>query len=350
MSPPREASRVLGLSARTLDDLMPMHLWIGPTGHILHAGRTLQKLVGAQQIEERLLFDVLRFRRPRNIRSLDQVLRLNAMAIKVCLNGIEDLSLKGVVVALPAGTGAFLNLSFGISVQEAVRRFKLDLRDFAGADLAVEMLYLIEANAAVMAESQTLNRKLQDAKREADQRALTDTLTGLQNRRAMDLTLADLVRAPGANGFGVMHVDLDHFKSVNDTLGHAAGDKVLLRVAEVLRSETRSGDTVCRVGGDEFVLLLENCNDPDLLARIAQRIIAQLEQPIDVGGDMARISASIGITLSSFYEALQADKILSDADEATYASKHGGRAQHTFFAPQGPSAPGVRAQENPFQG
>lgn len=334
MNASRENARILGLSARTIDDLMPMHVWIGPTGHILHAGRTLQKLAGDAKVEGQLLFDVVQFRRPRKLNSIDQVLRLNATKIKVVLRAAEDLSLKGVVVALPAGTGAFLNLSFGISIQEAVRRFKLDMSDFAAADLAVEMLYLIEANAAVMAESQSLNRKLQDAKREADHRALTDTLTGLQNRRAMDLALEELVRMPGREGFGVMHVDLDHFKAVNDTMGHAAGDHVLLRVAEVLRSETRAEDAVCRVGGDEFVLLLRECNDKSLLAGIAQRIIARLEEPIDVGGDIARISASIGITLSTYYDALKVDEILSDADEATYASKHCGRAQHTFFVPE----------------
>ncbi len=325
-----EKARVLGLSARTLDDLMPMHVWIGPTGHILHAGRTLKRVVAQTRIEGRLLFDVLEFRRPRKLGNLDQVLRLNATQIKVSLRDVPDLSLKGVVIALPAGTGAFLNLSFGISVQEAVRRFELDMGDFAVSDLAVEMLYLIEANAAVMAELRTLNSKLQDAKRDAERRALTDTLTGLNNRRAMEAALNDLVAAPGAVGFGVMHIDLDYFKSVNDTLGHAAGDAVLMNVAEVLRAETRAGDVVCRVGGDEFILLFRDCDDKVLLSRIAERIIAKLEEPVAFEGKLARISASVGITLSSFYDLPVVDKILSDADEATYASKHGGRAQHSF--------------------
>lgn len=330
MTPDKVSARVLGLSARTLDDLMPLHLWIGPTGHILHAGRTLKRLTGETPIEGRLLFEILEFRRPRKLRNLDQLLRLNSTQVKVAPRDTPDLSLKGVVIALPAGTGAFLNLSFGISVQEAVRRFKLDIGDFAASDLAVEMLYLIEANAAVMAESRSLNRKLQEAKRDADRRALTDTLTGLNNRRAMDTELEHLVSTPGPQGFGLMHVDLDHFKAVNDTLGHAAGDAVLIKVAEVLNAETRAQDVVCRVGGDEFVLLLRDCDDRDLLSRIAERIITRLEEPILFEGEEARISASIGITMSSFYAMPEIDKILSDADEATYASKHGGRAQHTF--------------------
>ncbi|WP_425091910.1 diguanylate cyclase domain-containing protein [Tropicimonas sp. S265A] len=342
MSAKAENTRVLGLSARTLDALMPMHLWVGPSGHLLHAGRTLKKVLGAENVDGKLLFDVLQFKRPRKLKSLDQVLRLNTTRVQATLKDIDGVSLRGVVVALPGGAGAFINLSFGISVHDAVRRFKLDISDFAAADLAVEMLYLIEANAAVMAESQSLNLKLQASKRDAEQRALTDTLTGLNNRRAMDVALEQMVAQPGPQGFGLMHVDLDYFKSVNDTLGHAAGDHVLLRVADVLQSETRSQDVVCRVGGDEFVLLLRDCNDKALLARIAERIIARLEEPIMFEGQVARISASIGITLSSFYDAPEGDKILSDADEATYASKHGGRAQHTFFVPD-PVATGSQA-------
>lgn len=333
MTVPADRARILGLSARTLDSLMPMHLWIGPSGHVLHVGHCLKKLLGAVPLEGRALFDVLRFRRPRSLRSLDQLLRLNAAEIRVELADIDGLVLKGVVVALPAGTGAFLNLSFGLSVQDAVRRFKLDTGDFAATDLAVEMLFLIEANAAVMAESVSLNAKLQHAKREAEAQALTDGLTGLLNRRAMDQALAGLAAKPGARGFGVMHIDLDHFKTVNDTLGHAAGDHVLLRVADVLRTETRTDDMVCRVGGDEFVVLLRDCDDAARLSTVARRIIARLEEPIDCGGEIARISGSIGVTLSCLYDRLAPDQLLSDADEATYASKRAGRGRHTVFTP-----------------
>jgi diguanylate cyclase (GGDEF)-like protein len=312
---------------------MPMHLWVGPTGHILHAGKTLQKLFGGTRLEGALLFDLVQFRRPRQLTGLDQLLRLNCAAVQVTLSGVDDMSLKGVVLALPAGTGVLINLSFGISVQEAVRRFDLDIGDFAATDLAVEMLFLIEANSAVIAETQSLNHRLRQSKSDAEHRALTDTLTGLNNRRAMDIALSDLVVRPGPRGFGLMHLDLDHFKAVNDTLGHAAGDHVLLKVAGVLQSETRAGDVVCRVGGDEFVLLIKDCNDTNLLSRIARRIIAKLEEPVVFNGQDARISASIGITLSSLYDTLEVDKILSDADVATYTSKHAGRAQHTFHAP-----------------
>lgn len=143
--------------------------------------------------------------------------------------------------------GAFLNLSFGIGVAEAVRRHALTVEDFAATDLTVEMLYLVEAKTAVMDELRNLNRRLQGAKVAAEEQALTDQLTGLRNRRALDLQMKALIRL-GAS-FGLMHIDLDFFKQVNDTLGHAAGDHVLREVARVLTQETRATDMAARVGG-----------------------------------------------------------------------------------------------------
>ncbi|MEM1077357.1 MAG: diguanylate cyclase [Pseudomonadota bacterium] len=328
-----ENNRILGLSARTLDALMPMHIWIGPTGHILQCGCTLQKLMPEAPFPGKLFFDEFTIVRPRRVKVLDQLLQMNGAQLKIGLKGLPNMHLKGTVVALPGGTGAFLNLSFGISVQDAVRRFDLSLTDFAASDLAVEVLYLIEANAAAMNASRDLVDRLQDAKTDAESRALTDTLTGLNNRRAMDMTFGQLLAHPPQDGFGLMLIDLDYFKSVNDTLGHAAGDLVLLEVAKVLREDVRADDKVFRVGGDEFVLVLRNCNDLDLMTRIADRIINRLEQPVHYEGKPCRISASIGITISDYYDPVEIDKMLSDADEATYASKNAGRAQHTVFKP-----------------
>ncbi|WP_424965054.1 diguanylate cyclase domain-containing protein [Dinoroseobacter sp. S375] len=334
-----ENTRILGLSARTLDALMPMHIWIGPSGHILQCGCTLQKLLPEDPFPGAMFFDKFTIVRPRKVKDLSQLLQMNGAQLKIGLESLPNMHLKGTVVALPGGTGAFLNLSFGISVQDAVRRFDLSLTDFAASDLAVEVLYLIEANAAAMNASRDLVDRLQDAKTDAESRALTDTLTGLNNRRAMDMTFGQLLAHPPQDGFGLMLIDLDYFKSVNDTLGHAAGDLVLLEVAKVLREEVRADDKVFRVGGDEFVLVLRNCNDLDLMTRIADRIIARLEQPVHYEGKPCRISASIGITISDYYDPVEIDKMLSDADEATYASKNAGRAQHTVFKPAKRPAP-----------
>jgi diguanylate cyclase (GGDEF)-like protein len=232
---------------------------------------------------------------------------------------------------LADGDGLLVNLSFGIGVIQAVRDHALTHADFAPTDLAVEMLYVVEAKSALMGAWKDATFRELGAKQVAEELALTDGLTGLRNRRALDLALSEMTRS--GTPFGLMHLDLDFFKQVNDTHGHAAGDHVLRVVAAGLRSETRSSDTVARVGGDEFVIALPGMADPAILAGIARRIIDKLSQPTDFEGNTCRISASIGVTLSTFYDAPAVDRMQLDADEALYASKRGGRAQARFHAP-----------------
>ena len=234
-------------------------------------------------------------------------------------------------MALPGDEGALLNLSLGISVLEAVERHALTSNDFAPSDPTVEMLYLIEAQTAVLAESRKLNMRLEGARLAAEEQAFTDTLTGLSNRRAMDHVLARLAMPPAVEPFGLMHIDLDFFKQVNDTHGHAAGDHVLQHVARILTEETRAGDMVVRVGGDEFVLICRGSDDPMVLDKIARRIIDRLEKPIPFGDIECHISASIGTTVSSRYAKLDPEQMMNDADTALYASKEQGRARHTIF-------------------
>ena len=185
--------------------------------------------------------------------------------------------------------------------------------------------------SAAMEASRTLNLRLQDAMIAAEEQAFTDTLTGLKNRRAMDHILDRTISK--SNCFAVMNLDLDYFKTVNDTLGHAAGDHVLEHVAQVMIAETRQSDTVARVGGDEFVLLFDGLQDRDILDRIASRLINQLEEPIFFNGQVCRISASIGTALSVPDQKTEAAVLLHQADVALYAAKNAGRAQHFFYDP-----------------
>ena len=223
-----------------------------------------------------------------------------------------------------------INMSFGIGVTEAVSAFGLTMGDFAPTELTVEMLYLVEAKTAVMDELRNLNSRLHGAKVVAEEQAVTDTLTGLKNRRALDHILGRYVRR--GEPFGLMHIDLDFFKQVNDSMGHAAGDHVLQHAARVLMSETRADDTVARFGGDEFVILFPRLTDRQTLLNIAGRIIARLEEPIPFNGRDCRISASVGATASDFYDGTDAGTMLKDADSALYASKRAGRARAMFFA------------------
>lgn len=318
----------INLQITALDRLMPMHLCLSSKGQIVSAGSTLTKLFAAKSVVGRNLFDLFEVRRPGGISQMSALQLHAGQRLYLGLRADPSLSLRGIAAPCGDGQGLLLNLSFGISVIDAVRHYALTDADFAPTDLTVELMYLVEAKSAVTDELRNLNLRLQGAKVVAEEQALTDTLTGLRNRRALDLELGQLTRQ--SVPFSLMHIDLDYFKAVNDTLGHAAGDHVLCCVAKVLCAETRSGDMVARVGGDEFVVVLPAMTDAGLLQQIAQRIIARLTAPMDFEGQACRIAASIGMTLSRLYATVDPHRMLNDADQALYASKRAGRAQATL--------------------
>lgn len=318
---------VTNFDKNSLDLLMPMHLILDATGAVCGVGPTLCKLRREMELLGKNVFDIFELRDDGRKKG-DTLLPTDKKLYLTFKDGVAT-TLKGVATALEGRDGLLLNLSFGISVVEAVREYRLTAGDFAPTDLAVEMLYLVEAKSAVLEETKQLNMRLQGAKVAAEEQAFTDTLTGLKNRRAMDHVLKRMIR--GAIPFALMHLDLDYFKDVNDTLGHAAGDAVLQRIAKVLVEETRDDDMVARVGGDEFILVLHKMTDKDRLMKTAQRIISQLEVPVPFGDTVCRISGSIGITTTDFYEAIDPDQMIHDADTALYASKHQGRARANMY-------------------
>ena len=320
----------ISLDLAAIDQLMPMHLCLSPAGGIVSVGSTLAKLFPETAFTAHSLFDLMEIRRPGGISDMAALVAHGGQRLYLGLRGCTLPAMRGIALPRSKGQGLLVNLSFGIGVIDAVRHHALTHADFAPTDLTVELMYLVEAKSAVMDELRKLNLRLQGAKVIAEEQALTDTLTGLRNRRALDQDLASLSRL--AMPFSLMHIDLDYFKAVNDTLGHAAGDHVLREVAKVLCAETRNGDTVARVGGDEFVVMLPALADAGLLQQIAQRIITRLTVPMAFEGQACRIAASIGMTLSTLYVAPDPQQMLSDADHALYASKRAGRAQATLFS------------------
>lgn len=322
--------RELKLDLNQCSRLMPMHILVARTGHILSAGPTLSKLFPGVSLIGKRFLEVFELARPRSVKSMDDLWGLVAQKLYLRGRGEKKIQLVGLAVPTEGSVDLFLNLSFGISVVDAVQSFELTSADFAATDLTVEMLYLVEAKGLAMSEISGLNERLQGEKNEAEELAATDTLTGLKNRRAMDHYLARYIKS--AKPFTLTNMDLDFFKNVNDTLGHAAGDHVLLHVADVLREETRDDDVVARVGGDEFVILFKGLEREQRLENIAARLIQKLEIPIPYKSKICNISCSLGSTISSHYDELDAQTLLNDADIALYASKNKGRACHTIFS------------------
>lgn len=333
------------LGAGALDILMPMHVVTDPDGMITHAGPVVRKIYPATPVVGAGFFDLFQTRRPRRVESLDEISARAGHKFHLRLRDPARTPLIGAAVRLEAGQGVLVNLSFGIAVIDAVARFGLAGSDFAATDLTLEMLYLVEAKSAAMAESRKLNERLHGAKTVAEAEARSDTLTGLSNRRALDHALERLIARE--TPFTLMHLDLDFFKQVNDTLGHAAGDLVLTEVARILREETRGEDEVVRVGGDEFVIVFKGITEKERMLVIAGRIIHRLEEPVPFGEQHARISASIGLVASSEYAVPDAARMMRDADAALYASKERGRAQYTFFDATLETGPDLPEPETP---
>jgi diguanylate cyclase (GGDEF)-like protein len=159
-----------------------------------------------------------------------------------------------------------------------------------------------------------------------------DPLTSLPNRLLFLDRLAQEIAAvtSGLGRGALLYIDLDHFKRVNDTVGHAAGDQLLTIVAQRLRSCVKDGDTVARLGGDEFTVILRNVADPDAARAIADRIIDSLQLPVNIGGKDHYVAASIGITLFPD-DGHTIEELMRNADTAMYRAKELGRGRAMFF-------------------
>ncbi|TAK98308.1 MAG: diguanylate cyclase [Aquabacterium sp.] len=162
--------------------------------------------------------------------------------------------------------------------------------------------------------------------RELAEQARHDSLTGLPNRRAfgerLNQAMARARRNPQA--LGVLYIDLDGFKGVNDRYGHAAGDRLLAEVAKRLLTCVRLTDCVCRLAGDEFTVILEGAGNPGEVVRICQRIVERVSVPHDMAGDSVIVSPSIGAAILQAGESAEA--FCQRADAAMYAAKHAGKA------------------------
>jgi diguanylate cyclase len=161
-----------------------------------------------------------------------------------------------------------------------------------------------------------------------------DPLTGLENRHALGMRLERqlaLARRT-AQPLAVLFIDLDHFKKINDSLGHQAGDELLTGAAARMKDLLRDVDTLARLGGDEFIIVLGGPLSPDSVSAVAVRLVESLQQPYRLAGTTAHSGASVGVALFPD-DGLDADTLLRHADMAMYAAKREGRGNFQFFSP-----------------
>ena len=204
-------------------------------------------------------------------------------------------------------------------------------------------LLLSVVDSRLASRTASLVRSLSHANRKLHHLALHDNLTRLPNRSLLEDRIGQAIHAGERNGkrFAVMFLDLDRFKTINDSLGHHYGDKLLQGVAERLSSCLRAEDTVARLGGDEFVVLLGDIASPNAVSTIAQKLLDTLAAPIMIEQQQQSVSVSVGISVYP-EDGASLRELMSNADSAMYHAKKMGRANYQFFAPQMNAAASTR--------
>lgn len=193
-----------------------------------------------------------------------------------------------------------------------------------------EALLKVQSELEDKVEERT--RELTELAQELERQAYHDALTGLANRATFDDHLQLAIHQAQRYGgeLSVLFLDLDRFKNINDTLGHAVGDKLLIEASHRFQACLRSSDTLARLGGDEFAVLLVQTGSPNDAADVARKLIAAVNAPFSIDGYFLHVSASVGISIYPS-DGADAQSILKNADTAMYHSKSNGRNQYTFF-------------------
>ena len=240
-------------------------------------------------------------------------------------------SLIAVLVAFFASRAMTRSLT---SINSAVQQFTHNrLRSPLPVERQDELGQLARSFAQMQEEILDQLDELSQSRNALAHLARHDPLTGLPNRRMfferLDHALATARRS--ARPLAVLFVDLDHFKELNDTFGHSTGDAVLQAVANLLRSATRESDTVARLGGEEFVILIEQLDEPQQVQTVLQKLHERFQLPMLLGGQEVQVQASMGVSLFP-RDGDDIESLLQQADRAMYAAKNAGRNTYSYEA------------------
>ncbi len=218
-----------------------------------------------------------------------------------------------------------------INVHDGIEQSNCEVITKAGRIFVVSIAPVSEGGVVMLTEDAT-ERKLAEAK--IERMARFDTLTGLANRFELGAGLSDSCQRAQEFGFGfsLLYIDLDNFKTINDTLGHEAGDEILVETALRLRRCAHPGDLTARFGGDEFIVVHYGASDEQQLT-LGQNIIDAMTQPFDIKGHAIYVTVSIGIAFAPIHGCTPKD-LMRHADLALYKAKGAGRSMFMIFAPE----------------
>ena len=281
------------------------------------------------------------FRHWKQRRLLHLIIALGVLVVTLLAAWLLSSRLQRVVsepiLALAAtARRVSLDRDYGLRAEEIssdeIGRLVGDFNDML-AQIQLRDQELRHAREELETKVQARTMELTELASQLEHQAYHDKLTGLANRVLFDEHLRQSIDESERYGgrLGVMFLDLDRFKNVNDTLGHAVGDKLLQEVARRFTACLRKSDTLARLGGDEFAVLLVQVKHLEDVAEVARKLIDAMAQPIQVDGYSLHLTTSVGISLYP-EDGTEADTIVKNADTAMYRSKDQGRNQATFFA------------------
>lgn len=266
------------------------------------------------------------------------VLGLGSFSIASLVNGdhlpqhipVHDMMIAGLLSVFCSATYAFLMASYYSAMVDNQSEL---IREIGRHEETLHQLVAAKNEAESATElAEARNAELVEAKSRLEISALHDWLTGLPNRRYLDDILAQYCSHLGESGgsVAVLHIDLDLFKQINDSMGHVAGDAMLMHVAKLLTDSADTDDFVARVGGDEFIIVRTFDTDSEGLTTFAATLIEKICQPVPYGGKVCRFGACIGIVVESGHSA-RAEDLLINSDAALYRAKSRGRNRFEFF-------------------
>ncbi len=254
--------------------------------------------------------------------------------------GLEHIALAALAIAAVVKGVMLVRLRAERQAAREALRVEVEQRRLAEdalRELVASLEHVVQERTALLSAAV---EEVAHAKGRLEELAQHDALTGLPNRRLLlDRMKQALANARRRGGHvGVLFVDLDRFKEVNDTHGHDAGDELLKEVARRLSSCVREGDTVSREGGDEFVLVLPDLELREDARRVADKAIAELGKPMTLGPHQISVTPSIGV---SYFpgDATDPQQLLKCADDAMYRAKNAGRNAVRFFNAETQQAP-----------